>query len=44
MKFTFKGIQGNVDRFGFVTYGGMGFQITAASDELRRAIKAQTGF
>jgi hypothetical protein len=39
-KFTFQGIKGSVDKFGFVCWGGMGFQIEAAGPELKAVIAA----
>lgn len=38
MFFWYMGIQGHLDRFGFVTYGGAGFQRSAAIGGLKDAI------
>jgi hypothetical protein len=40
--FTFRGIEGSLDNYGFVCWGGMGFNIQAACPDLRAAIEADT--
>ena len=37
-RFSFNGIRGMVDAYGYVTWGGMGFHLYAADPELRKAI------
>lgn len=41
--FTFQGHTGHIDAFGFITWAGMGFQIEAASAEMRAAIAKARG-
>lgn len=38
VSFYFDGHRGTVDRFGFVFWAGMGFQIEAAAPALRKVI------
>ena len=42
-KFVFKDQKGTVDDNGFIRLGGMGFQWSAAKEELKKAIEEQTG-
>ena len=38
--FTFNGIQGCIDQYGFIQYGGIGFWFSQAHKELKAAILA----